>query len=240
MLFKSQLLTQASGSVGGLTFSHNSAGMYTRARAIPTNPNSAGQVAVRMYFDQAIQMWTDTLTEAQRQNWRDYAANTPVTNKLGDTVNLSGQNMYIRTVIAALRGGLDIEGDYANFTVAPTTFNTGDPGTLSFLTFSAGTDTAVITIAGAPAWAADDLGVIFLQSSLPQNPSVNFYRGPFRGVTSTTGDSGTPITVASIVTDALVPPIDFAAGQKAFLRARVLQSDGRLSTPFILSGLVTA
>ena len=40
MLFKSAAFTQASGSVGGLTFAHNRGGMYTRARSIPVNPKT--------------------------------------------------------------------------------------------------------------------------------------------------------------------------------------------------------
>ncbi|KKM06452.1 hypothetical protein LCGC14_1743870, partial [marine sediment metagenome] len=47
MLFKSGLITQGSGSIGGLTASHNRGGMYFRARTIPTNPATSFQTVVR-------------------------------------------------------------------------------------------------------------------------------------------------------------------------------------------------
>jgi len=43
MKFKSPILSQASGSIAGITFSHNRGGMYVRARAVPTNPGSPQQ-----------------------------------------------------------------------------------------------------------------------------------------------------------------------------------------------------
>ena len=50
MKFTSQVYTQASGSVGGLTYSHNRSGMYTRARSTPTDPASTLQLERRSNF----------------------------------------------------------------------------------------------------------------------------------------------------------------------------------------------
>jgi len=240
MLFKSQVLTQASGSIGGITYSHNKGGMYQRARAIPTNPNSTGQAAVRMYFTQAISLWTNVLTQAQRDAWDNYAANTPVTNKLGDAIQLSGQNMFVRIWTAAARGGLDPATDYANFTVAPTNFNTGDPGTLGITSISAATNVVTISIGGAPGWAANDLSALLFQAGNVVNASRTFYRGPFRGGLSELGNSTTPITSATFDLDDLVPAINASAADRMWVRLRALYSDGRLTAAQELTAIIAA
>ena len=70
MKFKSALVTQASGSVGGMTFSRNRYGMYTRAKGLPVNPNSEFQQAVRQIFSGLSSAWNGVLTSGQRSGWR--------------------------------------------------------------------------------------------------------------------------------------------------------------------------
>jgi len=228
MLFKSQVLTQASGSVGGLTYSHNRFGMYTRSRTVPVNPNSTRQQVMRMYMDSAVTYWTETLTEANRESWRVYAANVPVVNKLGDVVNLTGQQMFLRSGVPWLLAGKSLSA----IASAPTTFDTGDPGTLSLSSLVASSTTATIAIAGAPDWAADADGGLLGFSGNPQNPSVSFYKSPFRFCGFVPGNA-TPITSAAFLTGTADPPITWTAGQRAFIRVRALYPDGRLTQAFI-------
>lgn len=97
MKYKSQTFSQASGSVGGLTFSRGKGGNYTRARAIPTNRNSAGQIAQRAKFQFFTQAWSQ-LSAAERNAWNS-AANLPewkVKNTLGDMISLSGKALYMK------------------------------------------------------------------------------------------------------------------------------------------------
>ena len=96
MKFKSLIFSEMSGSVGGLTFSHNNGGLYVRARAIPTNPGSPQQDVVRAAFGALVAAWTELLSEAEREAWRVYAANTPLLGPLGDVRNVTGMNMYLR------------------------------------------------------------------------------------------------------------------------------------------------
>ena len=94
MLIKSQLITQASGSIGGLVGSHNAGGMYFRARTIPVNPGSAAQIAVRNIVAQLTAAWTADLTAAQRTAWQTYADNVPTTNRLGDSINIPASSAF--------------------------------------------------------------------------------------------------------------------------------------------------
>lgn len=233
MKIKSALLTQMSGSIGGMTGSHNSAGLYLRARTIPVNPSSAQQQVVRMYFDQTVTYWTETLTEPERESWRAYAANTPMIDKLGDPIFLSGQQQFVRSGSMYLLGG----GTLATIATAPILNNTGDPGTLGLSELTS--SVFIGTVAGAPAWAAEDAANLFAFISMPQNPSVNFYKGPFRLATITAGNSGTPVTAWAGNAASSNPPIVFPADTKGFVRVRAQYADGRLTQAFTMSAIAT-
>ena len=47
MKILSALATAVSGSIGGITGSHNRGGMYLRSRVIPVNPQTVDQLAAR-------------------------------------------------------------------------------------------------------------------------------------------------------------------------------------------------
>lgn len=83
-----------SGSVAGVTSSRNRFGQYRRTRAVPVNPNSAAQVAVRNSFADTSQAW-DALTGSQRLAWTNYAALHPRTDSLGQSITLSGSQAFV-------------------------------------------------------------------------------------------------------------------------------------------------
>lgn len=235
MKFTSPVFSAVSGSIAGIVYSHNAGGMYTRARAVPTDPSSARQQVMRMYLDQAVTYWTETLLEVERESWRLYAANVPVIDRLGQTINLSGQNMFVRSGVPWLLGGQAL----ADIATAPAIFDTGDPGSLTLVAVTAPTGAVEISIDGAPAWAAQDAGRLLVQAGLPQNPSINFYKGPFRFIGSEDGDSVTPITASTTFLPNANPPIAVAEGQRLFVRARAQYDDGRLTQAFVFDVLAT-
>lgn len=89
-LIKSNVLAQISGSVNGLTFSHNSGGAYIRNRSLPTNPGTDRQDQVRTALASISSTWKYTLTVSQREMWRIYGQAMTVINRLGDPIKLSG------------------------------------------------------------------------------------------------------------------------------------------------------
>jgi hypothetical protein len=82
--------------MGGLTFSHNKGGMYTRKRVIPVNPRTALQTAVRNGFKTTSSLWASALTSSQRAGWTAFAQANPVPNKLGAPCILTGLQMFMR------------------------------------------------------------------------------------------------------------------------------------------------
>lgn len=226
MLFKSQVFTQASGSVGGLTYSRNAGGMYTRARAIPVNPASLQQQEVRNAIGVLTARWVETLTQAQRDDWAVYAGNVTLINRLGEALPVAPLAQYVRSNVPRIQAGLPIVDD------APTVFDLGSFSMPGPLTATAPTGLS-LPFTNADDWANEDDAAMLIYVSRPQNPSVNFFKGPYRLAGSILGDGTTPPASPAV----LVAPFPLNAGQKVFLQGRVTRADGRLSTPFQLDDI---
>ena len=84
-----------SGSIGGKTHGHNRAGQYIRNRRSPTQPIGTGRrAAQRNNFGAASSAWA-ALTFAQQAAWTAYANDHPVTDRLGQAIKLTGQQMFV-------------------------------------------------------------------------------------------------------------------------------------------------
>lgn len=96
MLIRTGLGGQLSGSVGGVTAARNRYGQYLRNRTVPVNPNSDRQQLVRACMSECAIAWR-SLTTPQRNAWNAYADQTPVLNRLGESITLTGQAMFNKT-----------------------------------------------------------------------------------------------------------------------------------------------
>ena len=231
MKIKSQILTQVSGSLGGLVGSHNRGGMYFRARSIPVNPATQYQAAVRQALAQLNARWVTTLTAGQRLLWAVYADNVPLTDTLGEPRNVTALNMYLRSNVVGIQNGLSIVDD------APTTYDTG--GDAEFLVGTSSVDATAdeldLAFDNGESWANETGGAMIVAVSRPQNASINFFKGPFRTVGTIDGDDTTPPTSPATFT----LPWTVEAGQQIFVQTRVRRADGRLNLPFS-SGFVAS
>jgi len=220
-IFKSIIMPQASGSLGGIVFSRNKGGAYVRARAIPTNPNTAQQVVVRQAVGNLANLWSNTLTAAQRAAWKNYADNVPVVNALGDSIILTGLNMYTRSNVPIIQAGL------TRVDAAPTVFNLGDY-TEPSIAIDATDDEIDVTFDNTDAWANEDDAAMLVYASRPVAASINYFKGPYRYAGKIDGDGATPPTSPA----AISLPWAVEAGQKVFAKIAVVRADGRLSYPF--------
>lgn len=228
MKFKSALLTSTSGSIGGMTGSHNRSGMYLRARAIPVNPNSSRQIDTRAALTAAVGAWGGT-TQLIRDAWNLYASNVPVTNALGDSVQLSGQNMYVRSYTSLIQSGGT--PDPAGF-AAPTIFDLGQ-GPMILDTTAIDVSTGIsLQYDVDDAWNSSDPGTLLVYAGRPQSPGVNFFKGPWRYVGNVETGSTPPEVFA-------VNPFPVSPGQKQWLAFRVLYADNRLSSQTLFGPKLT-
>lgn len=226
------LLGELSGSIGGNTFARNKGGQYVRQRAQVTNPNTAAQQAARTALAYLVGYWLSTLTAAQRAAWEAYAENVQVTNRLGEKINISGQNMFVRCNAPRQRAGLAIIEE------GPTEYITAELEPVSLDgTGWAGTETVQLEFDDTADWCDTDGASLIVQvSSAPQNATVNFFKGPFVLAGTIDGNSITPPTSAQDI----ALPYTVAAGQQVFARVRLSAVDGTLSAPQIVACTVTA
>jgi hypothetical protein len=230
--YKSAIMTEASGSVGGLTASHNKGGAYFRARVTPVNPATPRQNYARAALSGAVSAWSNTLTAAEREAWSAYAEAVPVTNTIGSTTTLTGQQQFIGQYCARDQAGL------APVLTGPTVFDTGE--TITQITDAEGTGGNMIgltattmglafTFSNALSGGANIL--IYLGSPISQGRE--FFKGPYQWI-------GLPPLVAAAELSAdfvpLLSTVDISpplvVGQRRGLRARLSYSDGRLSTAY--------
>jgi hypothetical protein len=93
-----------SGKEGGVVFSHNRYGPYFRTKGLPVNPNTSYQQVIRGFLVQLTQAWAALGTNGQ-EAWRTYAADNPMTDRLGQKHVLSGHVAYIGLNSRILQAG---------------------------------------------------------------------------------------------------------------------------------------
>jgi len=218
------------GSIAGNTFSRNRYGAYMRARISPVNPNSEKQSRVRGIMSVVSKDWFDTLTAEQREAWIQFAANMPVTNRLGEVINLSGFNQYVASNQAALNAGLPA------IAAGPTTYIKPGVDVTSVATGSESTQEVSVVFDDTRDWVDEDGAGMIVQVGLPQNASIEFFNGPWRHAGVIEGDSvAAPTTPAAIAS-----PFVITEDQKLFVRTRIIRADGRLSDWFQSSSVCGA
>jgi hypothetical protein len=240
--FTSPIFSTASGSIAGITFSHNRYGLYTRARTLPVDPSSTRQQTIRALFASLVNSWLDILTAAQRTAWNTWAANTTIIGKDGMPVNITGQNAYIRFNTARLQAG------GARVDPGPTIFNNGAPVTEFQLIVDGdsnvlGTDmagTALSVKALVQGGASDDGDIAFFMAA-PINVDRTFFKGPYQlAAVEEIADGIGFADFTTLFTALLSDNGDPVAGELRGMRARTIYDDGRLSEPFAILGVVTA
>lgn len=221
MLFKGTIIGPASGSIAGITASHNSAGQYMRNRTVPVNPNTIPQQAIRNALSQLVAAWGNTLTPAERDAWATYAFNVTVLNRLGDPINLSALNMFLRGNVNRLAIG------QALVAAGPTVMSLPEL-TLPTVSIVAGGLTASVGFTNTDSWAITTGGFLLMFASRQQSPTVNFFKGPYQLAGIKAGNTATPPTSPTVMT----LPFPVATGNRLFFRVVAITADGRQSSDF--------
>jgi len=222
MLFTSDLIAQGSGSLNGLTFSHNRYGSYLRNRSTPVNPNTARQQAARNAFAQAAVHWSGTLTEANRVAWNDYAAAVPVLNSIGQTVFLTGFAMFLRSASMAILAGETIVAAGPTVLTLPSV-----DGTMA-ATVSEATQLISVAFDNTLDWANEDDATMYVSMMKPVGAGRYYLVGHQRYSAGIDGDSVTPPTSPQTI----ACPFVCTEAQKVIVSCRIGRADGRLSNPF--------
>lgn len=201
--------------------------MFFRSRVIPVNPNTERQGQARANMAQAVGAWSNILSDTQRQAWTSYAQSTPVVDRLGAQLILSGQQMFVKSALPRLIAGLALVLD------GPTT--SGLATTPTFTVDPVVTDNGELdmTVAVEGAATAGDLG-IYMAEPLPTARTIAHSKRAFAQVV------GPPVAGSFVV--ALNPgdlPFDAPNGLQTRITVIYLGDDGRVSSEAFRDVIIT-
>lgn len=209
--------TQMSGSIGGTTYSRNRFGAYKRNRSVPVNPNTDRQVAVRNAVRSISIAWETQLSEQQRGGWETYAAAIDWQNRLGQTVNLTGLNHFIRSNTPRVISRI------ARVNEAPVIPELAIAELELDAAASEATQDLTINGDGAAPWVGEADAWHFVYMGRPQAAGIKFFGGPWRLLTAIPGAGPPPYPAVAAA------PFTVTDGQRIWVRTRIARGDGRLS-----------
>jgi hypothetical protein len=89
------IITELKGSIGGNTFQRNGYTTIVKTRRGPKRATTVSQNTIHNLLSLLTRRWA-TLTVAQQQAWRDFAAAHPVDDPFGQPKVLLGINWYVK------------------------------------------------------------------------------------------------------------------------------------------------
>lgn len=206
-----------SGSQADTTASRNRFGQYNRTRAMPTQPRTDAQVAVRGQLTDASQAWRE-LTDLERTNWNAFAATRPLADSLGQTIFLTGHQSFVSFWISMWQAGL----------TTPPDVPVEAPPVVPFIDEIACTNsitTMTLQIMGLTGIAVGQPVAVFC--SPPVSPGVTF-NGDYRFIqTKTALTTGFIDVGAAYAAKFGIPPV----GRKIFVRCVFVTAEGGASGP---------
>lgn len=228
-------IVQISGSIAGDVHARNASGNYIRPRTKPTNPNTAPQVRARSILSFLTEYWNSDLSAAQRTAWGTYAANVAMKNRLGETIHLSGFNHFIRSNSVRKWHGNVISGDEAQRTIkdGPVIFTLPDKDPTVSVDLDVSPHQIAITFDIARDWCTESFAFMCMRQGLPQNPTRNFYAGPWTSCLIILGNPGGLVSPLN-----MLPFHPLAIGQRCWCSFRISRFDGRLSDMFYANAIV--
>ncbi|MBA7690532.1 hypothetical protein ES703_99061 [subsurface metagenome] len=223
-------IVDARGSVAGVVFSKNSTSHYMRARVKPVNPDTEFQQVIRAAMAELTDRWGQVLTALKRTSWEMYATNVTVKNKLGEAVNISGFNHYLRSNIIRLQAGLAPIDD------GPVIWQLAEQDPDLEITASQAGPSITVNFNILLPWVKETGAYMFKYQGIPQNPQRNFFNGPWRYMDKIAGVDST----GAETPDVEVPVLTITELQRQWIYARIGRLDGRLSEPFSANCFVGA
>jgi len=227
MKFLSQLLSEARGSINGATFSRNSSGAYIRARVKPVNPNTPAQSQARALFA-TLSAGYKSLTGADRLTWDAARPNFPQVDKLGQTIELTAQQLYMKFNRNLQASG----GVLIDIAPTPTTVSTPEFGTVTI-------DNTQVSIGFLPdPLAAGETMIV--SASTCVSAGVSFMgRSGMKQIEVVAGTSASPIDIFTNY-NAIFGAGTLQAGAKVFISLHIIDRNTGISSAHIQNSYIVA
>ena len=197
------IVAEARGSIAGTVFSKNTYGAYLRAKVTPVNPQTVAQQSSRNFMTTVAQTWRG-LTQLQRDLWNGSAVNFSRTNIFGDSVQLTGFNLFMRLN----KNLLEIGGSQIANAPQPASV----PG---FESLSVVANTTLGTMDATFSPAIDASVSVQVFATAPLSAGKQFVKSEFRKIAVLTSADTSPedLAAAYIVKYGALPPV----GSKIFI-----------------------
>lgn len=227
-------VAEARGKLGGVIFSRNLGGTYMKTMAVPTNPATILQGNVRADFAQLASEWNLSLTPTQRDAWIEYAAATPFTNSLGQVINLTGMNWYIKLNAVRLQAGLSpvvqVPPVVGTSEAQDNTFNVSD-----VVPSVPGPGSIEVTFDDTRGWTTEIGAAMLVYQGEPQALGVENFGIRYRFAGAILGAVVPPTSPVTLATEWFIS----ASGEKHTAQARLQRADlresARVQSPYLLS-----
>ena len=168
-LFK-PILGYISGKVAGNVFSRNAAGSYLRQWVKPVQPQTERQTQQTELIAGLSRDWGSTLTVAQRAAWKALAAIYSYPNRLGDSIQLKPNMLFVKVNAARLIAGDSILVD------APTNLSVSALAAVEITSLGIGVQE--VTFSVTPALGVNDKLYVRVALNVPTSRGFvkNLYR----------------------------------------------------------------
>lgn len=206
------IISEMRGKIAATVYTKNRAGAAIRNRTTPINRRSTGQTSKRQQFSSLSSAWRG-LTQAQRDGWNSAAPSFPQQDSLGQTIFLTGAQLYIRC-----NANLILIGE-AQIVDAPT------PASFAVLALGAYTavsGTGVISLAYTPTPVPAGFQVV-VRASRPLSAGIDFVpQSAFRFIVAVAAAAASPVLLTTPYA-AVFGAITSKAGQKIFVEAFLVE-----------------
>ncbi len=223
-------IVDARGSIGGTVFSRNRGGAYMRARTTPINPNTPRQGLVRADLSNVVALWSDSLSQANRDQWGVYAAAIPRTNRLGETIFWTGFNTFVGSATMRLQNDLPV------VSIGPATLSLPVPDSDMSASASVATQLLTINFTDSLTWTGENSAGMQIRMGTPVPETRNFFNGPYRIAGTLEGSASSAISSPQT----LPVPFEVQLGQKVFVQGTITRADGRVSNSFRDDAIIEA
>jgi hypothetical protein len=201
------------GSIAGQVHSRNTYGNYIRQKVSPVQPRTERQLEVRELFTTLSRRFSHVLTDEQQEAWRQAAASNPVRDVFGDSIALTGINLYTRLNSLRVLAGL-----------APLDWPPPAEALPALTNFTANWDPEEwqLSVAFAPT-PIPASRYLFIWATEPLNPGVAFVSHKLRLLTVLPPGTASPATLNAAYVDrygGLIP------GKAIYLAAELVSETG--------------
>src|SRR5215831_537288 len=209
-----------SGPLAGQTNSRNRFGQYVRSRAVPVNPNSTFQAAVRSRLALNAAAWR-ALTDVQRAGWTSLGLQMVRTDSLGQSYNLTGFAAYCSVNNNNLAAGNAVVSTAPTF-LTPSGLLTATP-TLTSAAFS-------IAYTATPLGA----GIRLFAYCSPQRAAGRAFEADYRLIAVSAAAAASPLVIFTAYQSRLGTPV---TGNRIFM-SFTLYNSGFESPPLLVNQIV--